>query len=120
MTGISKIIAAARDEIAATIESVGGHAMTPLTRSALELWLERFVINLDAARREMAEHRAHTYPRGYDPKAPDQAPEVKQAWEIVDIVTPGTLSDGARDLLAGMIAGSIKAAHERGKLGKPL
>lgn len=120
MTGISELIATARDDIAAAIERSGGPAMTPLTLAAIELWLERFIINLDAARREMAEHREHTYPRSYDPNAPDQAPEVKQAWEIVDILTPGVLSNAARDLIAGMITSAIRAAHEHGKQGKPL
>lgn len=63
---------------------------------------------------------AHTYPRGYDPNTPGQSPAVKQAWDILDTLPPQVLSNAARDLIAGMIAGVILRAYERGKQGRPL
>lgn len=47
----------------------------------------------------------HTYPSRY-PK--DSAiPEVREAWKMLDMVTPGIIPPDVRAFLAGIIAGAL-------------
>ena len=52
----------------------------------------------------------HTYPSRYPPGSHWA---ITRGWEIVDVINPGVLSDEARALLCGAIAGAlIKVAEE--------
>jgi len=55
---------------------------------------------------------AHTYPSNYAPgsKAP---PALNKAWEILDSLTPGALSDQVRAFLAGLITAELMKLHEQ-------
>lgn len=46
----------------------------------------------------------HTYPKGYEP---GKTWFLTEAWDILDVLTPGALSDEARALVAGMIGGRL-------------
>jgi hypothetical protein len=47
----------------------------------------------------------HVYPSGYVP--PTGNVFIDEAWEILDMIPPGTLAPELRFLLAGIIAGTI-------------
>lgn len=53
----------------------------------------------------------HIYPVGFAP--PTGLTALDDAWEILDLLAPGTLAPEQRFLLAGLIAGTIM--HHRGE-----
>jgi len=51
------------------------------------------------------------YPRDY---GPGTHWATDAAWQIMDLLEPAAISTTVRDLMAGMIAGALLAAHQRG------
>ena len=58
----------------------------------------------------------HTYPDRYTP-GPGQPWQLNVAWEIMDTIKPGVLTDDVRAFLAGQIVGVLMKhkAQENGK-----
>jgi hypothetical protein len=57
----------------------------------------------------------HVYPSDYAP-GPNQHWAVNEAWEILDSLRPGAMSDEARAFIAGKITGALMvAARDGGK-----
>lgn len=62
----------------------------------------------------MSDKPKHTYLDRYAP-GPRAGWALNEAWEVLDTLTPGTLSIEARSLLAGMIAGKLMRVAAEGK-----
>lgn len=60
----------------------------------------------------MTDKPKHTYPTAY-PR--NMTPALERAWDILDVISPGTIPDDVRAFLAGAIAGALERAAERGK-----
>ena len=60
----------------------------------------------------------HVYPAGLGPQS--RVPSVVVGFGVIDLVKPGVLSDVARTLLAGAIAGALDEAYRMGARGTPL
>lgn len=61
--------------------------------------------------RRTMENNRHTYPSVFPPGSHWA---VTRGWEIVDLVTPGVLSDQARAMLCGAIAAALMKVAVQG------
>ena len=116
---MTEFIEAVAIEIAKRVSEAGARPEDWLNEGFVYRTVQQHAV---AAMREAFAHvkpqPGHVYPPAYPPTT--TVPSVAISWAILDILNPDVMSDTARFLLGGMIAGVVTRAYECGRDGKPL